>query len=215
MSMMHVLRSLIVPLLALATAGCVTNLPRYDKPARIEAVALGAGGETSDLIVIDVVWSYKPKDTTDLLLVIPRDRDAAAPLELRQSDPSPREKLFWQRKVERWSAEGRARADLRLPSEVPPDQRRDYSLRNVRDPSGGFDLEVTRTREGVREKLGSVRLPAEYTPARVAKGWRCAAAVPMAAIDLAWIPITAASFVALIPFGSIEAVVAAAHDDSR
>lgn len=215
MSMMHVLRSLIVPLLALATAGCVTNLPRYDKPARIEAVALGAGGETSDLIVIDVVWSYRPKDTANLLLVVSRDRDAAAPLELRQSDPSPREKVFWQRKVERWSAEGRARADLRLPSEVPPDQRRDYSLRNVRDPSGGFDLEVTRTRDGVREKLGSVRLPEEYTPARVAKGWRYAAAVPMAAIDLAWIPITAASFVALIPFGSIEAAVDAAHDDAR
>src|SRR5687767_5088432 len=157
---LHMPRALIVSLLVISTAGCVTNLPRYDEPARIEAVGLGAGAESSDLIVVDVVWSYKPKDEKNLLLVIPRTPDAAAPLELREKGLSQREDLFLTRKVEEWPANRRAEVEVTLPSELPPDQRREYSLKNVRDASGGFDLEVTRMQAGVREKLGTVRLPA-------------------------------------------------------
>jgi hypothetical protein len=201
----YAIRNLIVSLILLSTAGCVTHLPRYADPARLDGIALGASDASPDLLVIDVVWSVELKDEKHFLIAVPHAGPPTLPLELRDSkckELSRRERLFLERNTEHWRAERRLHEDLALPSDLPPDQRRSYSMRSVRDAAGHFDLEFTRRQGGADEELGSVRLPSECTPGRVAPIWLYLAAVPLAAFDLAALSISVVALVLLLPFGS-------------
>lgn len=192
------------PLLAAGLAsGCVTHLSRFSEPARLESVALGASTESDDLLVVDVVWGIFPKHRRHILVVVPRGAGDEPPRLLgMREDLTPREMAFLGNTTERWTRARRVEEDLALPKDVDANARRDYAIRNVRDPSGAVDLVIQRTAEGATREIGSVRLPPDRTPPEVAEGWLWLAAPPLAAIDLAWIPITAASFVLLLPFGS-------------
>jgi hypothetical protein len=209
------LRALSAIVLMLACAGCVSSLPRYHEPARIEAVALGAEPVTSDLIVIDVVWSIRPRDQEELLIEIPRDGAETTVLRLRgEADPElgERARTFLERRTETWTPERRAAVDLRSASDVPAGERREYELENVRRAKDVIDLVVTRRADGGRVHVGTARLPKERTPPPLSPVSCGVFTVLLGAVDLVWIPVSAASFVALIPFGSLAVL---APDDRR
>jgi hypothetical protein len=214
-SFLLALRALAAVVPMLACGGCVTSLPRYHEPARIEAVALGAEPATPDLIVIDLVWSLRPRDQEELLIEIPRDDADARTLRLRGAgDPElgERAKTFLRHRTETWTRERRAEADLRTASDLGAGERREYELENVRIAKDAIDLVVTRRADGGRVHVGTARLPKERTPPPLSPVSCGVFTVLLGAVDLVWIPVSAASFVALIPFGSLAAL---APDDRR
>lgn len=221
----------LAPLLLCACAplaGCVTSLPRYDEPARIEGVALGARDGDADLVVLDVVWSVLPADEEHILLVIPREAGAPLELQLKPSGPTEplepgfepsgtpeqrRRDLFLERDIRRWNAERRAREDLLMPDDLPPDARRTYALRNVRRGDERIELVVERRRGDAREEAGRIELPSKMTPRSMSSGTKWLLGVPLAVVDVAWVPVSIASFVLLLPFGSYAMLDAS--DDAR
>lgn len=206
--------------LLLIAPACVTQLMRYDEPARVTTVALGSNADEPDLILVDLTWSCMPKDRRNFVIVVPREPDAQLSLDdgWEYAKLSPREKTILKHKTEHWSADKRLREDVAGPADVPESERRDYSVRNVIDPSQHFDLEVTRTRNGTSERVGSLRLPDELTPTQMAPAVRTSAAVSLAVIDVASLPLfvaSAALAIALAPLGHWEQVRDAFDPDLR
>lgn len=195
---------------AFSAASCATRLPRFAEPARLESIALGTTPGVPDLLLVDVAWGWAPVSQETLVLRVPPSGRVAEPVDvkaLRAQELDERARRFTGYTTESWSQAERLKEELGLPADFAPALRRNYVLRNHRDTSGAFEVEIERRTQGADgaravERVAQFRLPADMTPADVAPVWLWCAAVPLAIIDIAWIPISAASFVLLLPFGS-------------
>lgn len=204
-------------LLSVCCTSCVSHVLRTDRPARIERV--GLDDVEDDLILVEVVTGLLPRNLETRLIVVPHGWHQAAthvredgrtvldrPLALALLDggATERETIFWQHDVDDWSAKGRARRGLRAPSGLPPGTRRSYHLENRRRADGSVEVEVSGRHAACPEErvLAVIRLPDELTPGQLSTVEKVAIGFPLLLIDAAWIPITAVSFVLLIPFGS-------------
>lgn len=197
-------------LLALSAASCATRLPRFAEPARLESIALGASADVPDLLLVDVAWGFAPISQALFVLRVPPSGRVAEPVDvktLQARELDERERRFTGNTTESWSTEQRLKEELGLPKDFAPAVRRNYVLKNHRDASGAFDVEIERRTQGADgaravESVARFRLPEEMTPPDVSPVWLWLAAVPLAVVDIAWIPICAVSFVLLLPFGS-------------
>lgn len=217
---MSAFRSPCIWIAVLAAPACVAQIPRLDEPARVQRIGLDRTED--DLVLVEVVHGVLPANTEEFLLRVPHDWQSAPvrrredgravldpPLPLAFGDPgleSPRrEILFFHRDTYSWSAEGRARHRLLMKRELPREERREYEVANLRREDGSVDVEV-RARHGASSEervLAVLRLPPDLTPPELSGTQKLALGVPLALVDAAWIPICAASFVVLIPFGSL------------
>jgi hypothetical protein len=196
--------------LVFSATSCATRLPRFEEPARLESIALGTTEGVPDLLLVDIAWGFAPISQAMLVLRVPPSGRVAEPVDvkaLQAQELDQRAQRFTGYTTESWSREQRLKEELGLPKDFAPAVRRNYAIRNHRDESGAFDIEIERRTQGadgarVVERVTRFRLPEEMTPADVAPVWLWCAAVPLAIVDLAWIPISAASFVLLLPFGS-------------
>ena len=214
-------------LLTLTSASCVTHLYRLGEPAAVERVGLDA--EADDLLLVDVVHGLFPRHQESLVLAVPHGWETAAvtqrtdghlelaaPLVLRWSRvATDRELLFSRRNTDRWSTEARARHRLLRSDELPQEATRTYAVQNLRRADGSIDLELHARcgTDAASRVLGTVPLPADLTPAEPSTLTTVLLTPPLAVIDVAWVPITAAGFVVLIPFGSLGYLFASEPED--
>ncbi len=200
---------------------CVTHVFRLDDPAEVQRTGLDPIED--DLVLVHVVHGLFPRQQDTLLLAIPHgwgtaevetgdegldtiqpalslsfrvDHDASAP---------PRELRFRARDTRKWSTETRAKHQLLLAEDLPESERRSYEIINLRRADGSIDLEM-RGRLGTHpvRVLGRITLPENVTGRALSIPEKVLLTPTLGAIDLAWIPITAASFIVLIPFGSLS-----------
>ena len=204
----------VAPALAVLS-GCATHLLRFDEPARQEDVALSARADEPDLVLLDVVGGVLPKDAEKAIVEISRADGAPLLLVVRGKDLTERERRFVSRKPSAWTRAVRAERNLLVAADLAEGERRDYRVRCVPATSGGFELVVARTLPAPAVELGRLRLPEALTPPELSGAERIALGIPLAVLDLAWIPICAVSFVMLLPFGSWAAVEDLADDETR
>ena len=204
-------------LLAL-NAACVTHVFRHAAPACVARQGLDTVED--DLVLVNVVHGLFADDDQEFVISIPQGwHDAPVerrgdgclvqtpPLALRLTPADSREVpdrqlRFAFRDTRSWSSETRARHLLVEPDEMEPAQRREYEIVNVRRSDGGVDIELRGHRaDGQIRVLGTTGLPPEVTPRELSTAEIVLLTPPLAVIDAAWVPITVASFVLLIPFG--------------
>lgn len=207
--------------LALASGGCVSHVFRAAEPACVLRVGLDA--RQDDLVLVEVVHGLYPKHLALAVLGVPHGwqtapasrradgllaLDAPLPLRLVSRDDGTADlrmlRLGWCNTT-RWPLDARVEHGLLLASDLPAAMRRGYHLVNLRRADGSVDLELhgIDAADQVRV-LGEVALPAEWTPRELSGVEKVLLVPPLAVLNLAMVPIGAAGFVLLIPFGALH-----------